>query len=175
MNAQPPGTDVLYHMEAALTESIPIGVVTEGLRVDNVFEGTITGGPFNGAVVRGIDYYLVRPDGVGVIDAREAIIPETGLAIGARARGYVRPPAGLPLPPLEDLLDPTFSWPDVPFAIEVFQTFTAAAPEHAWLNDIVVSHVGAVNYATRTLWIDARVLRAPAMRGDAELAATGVR
>lgn len=171
MTANPPTTDVLYHMDATLTVSVPIGVVDEGFRVDNTFEGSITGGPLSGAVVRGIDYYLIRADGIGVIDAREVIIPEGGgLAVGARARGYIRPPAGLPVPPLAELLDPAFRWPDVPFPIEVFQTFTTGAPEHAWLNDVVVSHLGEVNYATRRLWIDARVLRAGAALGGAALA-----
>jgi hypothetical protein len=150
-------SDILYRMEAQLTGSVPVGVLPEGLRVDNSFEGVITEGAFAGAEVRGIDYYLIRPDGVGVVDAREVIL--TGQhAIGAIARGYVIPPAGMPLPPLEMLLSPDFEWPDVPFDIHVFQTFSTAAPDLAHLNRTIVSHLGGVNYATRKLVVDARVL-----------------
>ena len=150
--------DVLYRMEAQLTDSVPIGVLPEGLRVDNSFEGAITAGALAGATVRGIDYYLIRPDGVGVVDAREVIVLEGGV-VAATARGFVVPPPGLQVPPLELLLSPEFQWPDLPFDIHVFQTFTAAAPELAWLNRTVVSHLGSVNYATRQLAIEARVLR----------------
>jgi hypothetical protein len=161
---------VLYRMRARLTESVPIGVVPEGLRVDNSFEGVITGGSLDGARVQGVDYYLIRPDLTGVIDAREVIIPAGGLAVAARAQGLIHPPAGAEAPPLEALLDPAFDWPDVPFAIEVFQTFTAAAGEHAYLNDVVVSHLGWVNYATRELQIEARVLKGEVPRAQAALA-----
>ena len=89
-------------MEARLTDSVPIGIRPEGLRVDNAFEGTITSGPFASATVRGIDYYLIRPDGVGVIDARETITGDHG-AVAATARGLILPPPDLPVPPLEQL------------------------------------------------------------------------
>lgn len=105
-----------------------------------------------------IDYHLIRSDGVGVVDAREVIVSDNG-AIAATARGFVLPPPGLETPPLERLLSPGFTWPDLEFAIHLFQTFTAAAPELGWLNRTVVSHLGSVNYATSRLGVDARVLQ----------------
>lgn len=145
---------VLYHMEARLTTSVPIGLLPEGIRMDNAFEGRITSGDLAGARVDGIDYYLIRPDGVGVIDARETIVGD-GFAIGAHARGYVLPPEGMQVPPLERLLDPEFPWPDEPFPLRVTQTFRTGAPGLDHLNRLVVAHLGGVNYATRRITVDA--------------------
>lgn len=150
----PDGPAFLYHMEARLTTSVMIGLRPDGIRMDNGFEGHITSGELAGARVEGIDYYLIRPDGVGVIDARETIVGQ-GYAVGARAVGYVLPPEGMDVPPLERLMDPDFPWPDVSFPLQVAQTFSTGAAALDHLNRLLVAHVGGVNYATRELAIDA--------------------
>lgn len=143
----------MYRMEAQLTDSVPIGLVPEGLRLDNSFVGAIIDGDLVGGQVRGVDYYLVRPDGVGVVDARETIVGD-GYSIAAHARGFITPPKGLAIPPLEHLLTPGFVWPDVDFPLKVCQTYQTASIEHDQLNTTVASHVGMLNYATKRLMID---------------------
>ena len=56
-----------YAYEATLTRVVPIGLVPEGVRLDAHYTGTITEGPLAGDAVEGVDYLLLRPDGVGVI------------------------------------------------------------------------------------------------------------
>jgi hypothetical protein len=60
--------DLLYRLEGQMTETVPIGLVPEGVRLDVYFEGRLTHGQLAGARVRGIDYLLLRADGVGVTD-----------------------------------------------------------------------------------------------------------
>src|SRR5687768_13256005 len=102
----------LYRFDAGLTEIVPVGLVPEGVRLDVHFEGTVTEGSLGGTRVRGVDYLLLRADGVGVIDALETITADDGRAISAHARGYIVPPPGVQMPPPDVLLDPDFRWPD---------------------------------------------------------------
>ena len=68
----------LYRFDAELTEIVPIGLVPEGVRLDAHFEGTVTAGALEGMHVRGVDYLLLRADGVGVIDAYELDLVRDG-------------------------------------------------------------------------------------------------
>jgi len=45
---------------------------------------------------RSTDFLLIRPDGVGVIDAREVIAREDGATAAVHARGLVIPPVPMP-------------------------------------------------------------------------------
>ena len=66
--------EAVYRFEATLTESVPVGLVPEGVRLDVHFEGEVVEGALTGARVRGIDYLLLRADGVGVIVAVAAAV-----------------------------------------------------------------------------------------------------
>jgi hypothetical protein len=154
LKAPAPG-EVLYRFEARLTEINPVGLLPEGLRLANKFEGDIVEGPLAGARVWGIDHFLVRPDGVGVIDAPETI-SRGDLHVFGYARGYSFAPEGLEMPPLEAMLDPGFKWPDLPFAIQGSVFFRAAHPELDWLNRAVAVINGDVNMSTGALNIVAR-------------------
>ena len=111
--------DLLYRLEAQLTDILPIGLVPEGVRLDVHFDGRLTNGELAGARVRGIDYLLLRSDGVGVVDAREAVVADEG-HIEIKAQGYLVPPDGLELPPPDVILAPGFSWPDVELPVQEF-------------------------------------------------------
>ncbi len=78
----------LYRFEASLTETLPVGLVSEGIRLDVHFEGEVTAGMLVGARVRGIDYALLRGDGVGVINAYETIEAGDGRVVSVHAQGY---------------------------------------------------------------------------------------
>jgi hypothetical protein len=154
---------LVYRFEGKLTDSKPVGPVTDGVRADNSFEGTITEGTLLGAHVRGIDYFRVRADGVGVVDARE-VVTLGDQTVAVRVHGYIVPPTGLPTPSLEELSSPDFVWPDVPFSIEALATFETAVPELAHLNRTTVVHTGSVNMATGQLVVEARRPGVPAPR-----------
>jgi hypothetical protein len=126
--------DDVYSFEAKFTDIIPIGQVSEGLRLDVHFVGTIVNGPFTGGTVRGIDYLLFRPDGIGIIDVREMISTPKGETLSVRAYGYVVPPEGVRLPPAEVMLRPDFEWPDVTFPFHGFALAQTGATELSWMN-----------------------------------------
>lgn len=146
---------VLYRFEGRLTEMLPVGILPEGLRMANPFEGTVTDGPLAGARVWGIDHFLLRPDGVGVIEAPETF-SRGDLHVIGQVRGYVLPPEDAPALPLEALLDPEFEWPDVPFRILGSVMFRTSQPELAWMNRTVAVISGSVSMNTGRLVIEAR-------------------
>jgi hypothetical protein len=143
----------LFRMEGRLTELVTVGLLPEGVRMHNSFEGTIVAGEPEGALVRGIDEFVIRPDGVGVVDAREVVTSAAG-ALYADVVGYGLPPAGLEMPPLEVFLNPSFQWPDVRFTIECGAVYRTSAPKLTEMNRTVVVHLGWVNMATRELVIE---------------------
>src|SRR5205814_2380607 len=113
---------------------VPIGLVPEGVRLDVSFQGSIVEGPLAGATLRGIDYLLLRADGVGIIDAYEVASTAAGQHLSLHAQGYLTPPAGMQFPPPDVLLSPDFKWPDVPLPMHGFVLGRTGAPELAWLN-----------------------------------------
>jgi hypothetical protein len=153
--AEPTG-EILYRFEAQLDVHV-VGLVAEGLQMSNAFEGRVTAGRFEGARVWGIDPFLLRRDGVGIIDVPKTI-SGPGYHVYEHVRAYAFPPEGLELPPLEALLEPGFEWPDVRFPIRGSSTFRAGAPEQAWLNRSVARVDGWANMATGGLLIETRLL-----------------
>ncbi|MFR9805241.1 hypothetical protein ACL02T_23590 [Pseudonocardia sp. RS010] len=143
----------LFRMEGRLTELVVVGLADEGLRMHNSFEGRIVDGEPTGGRVSGVDEFLIRPDGIGVVDAREVVVSDAG-SLTATVLGYAHPPAGMPVPPLEVFLDPDFAWPDVPFALECGAVYRAANTAFDELGRTAVVHLGQVNMATRELVIE---------------------
>jgi hypothetical protein len=163
-NGTGPQLEFAYRFEATMTQSVPIGITPEGIRFDNVFDGSIVEGPHTGARVHAVDPFLLRPDGVGVIDAYELISTVSGENITARVRGYVTPPAGLQLPPPKTLLRADFQWPDIDFPLHGFVLASTGAEELDWMNRTAFAIEGTFNMATRRLAIVGRYFAsAPAM------------
>ncbi len=148
--------DLAYRFEADLTEVVPVGLVPEGIRLDAHFAGQVFGGPLSGASLRGIDYLLLRSDGVGVIDAYEIISTDSGQHVSAHAQGYITPPPEVQLPPPEVILSPEFQWPDVPLPLHGFVLYRTGAEELAWMNRTALAFDGTVNVGTGKLNIEAR-------------------
>lgn len=146
---------LIYRFVAELTDVNPVGVLPEGLRMANAFSGEIVEGPLAGSRIWGVDPFLLRPDGVGVVDAPETISSE-GRHIQAHARGYAIPPQGMEIPPLEILLSPDFVWPDVDFRFTGCVLFRTADPEFDHLNHTIGVLSGTVNMGTRRLDVTAR-------------------
>ncbi|MGD9891749.1 MAG: DUF3237 family protein [Dehalococcoidia bacterium] len=152
-NGTSPHMQFAYRFEATMTESIPIGITPEGVRFDNVFDGVIVEGPHTGARVHAVDPFLLRSDGVGVIDAYELISTTAGQQITARVYGYVTPPAGMQLPPPEVLLRADFQWPDIDFPLHGFVLASTGARELDWMNRTAFAIEGTFNMASRRLAI----------------------
>lgn len=152
----PARPEFLYRFEATLDPS-PIGIVPEGLRFVVPFDGTVTRGAFAGHRVWGTDHFLLRRDGVGVIDASKTISgPDRHIA--EQVRGYVLPPEGMELPPLEAMLEPGFQWPDRAFAVIGSSTFRASGELGEHLNRVVATVEGWCNFATGALAVETRLL-----------------
>jgi len=132
-----------YRFEARLTDTVEIGPVRGGVRLDNYFDGRMTGGQLAGARVRGIDQIRIRDDGSVVLDIRETIETDRG-AISAEVRGYAIPD------------------PAAPHVHEIrgFALFDTAVPEYAAYNTAVVAIHGSVDMATRELGITGRAVSA---------------
>lgn len=147
--------DLIYRFEARLADMYPIGLFPEGIRFHNDFRGTVTDGPFAGATIFGLDPFLLRPDGVGVIEAPEVI--DTGdTRVSLAVRGYVVPPDGVEMPPLEALMEPGFDFPDIDFRVTASGQIRTADSRWAALNATVAVIEGTVNLATGRLVVEAR-------------------
>jgi hypothetical protein len=134
-----------YRFEARFTDSVEIGPVDGGVRIDNYFDGRMTEGELTGARVRGVDQVRIRDDASVVLDIRETIETDRG-AITADVRGYAIPrPA---TPQLHRL-----------HRITGFALFTTAVPEYADYNTAVVAIDGTVDMATGTIDVTGRALQ----------------
>jgi hypothetical protein len=120
-----------YRFTARLTDSVEIGPVAGGVRVDNHFDGHMTEGELTGARVRGVDRITIRPDGSVELDIRETIEADRG-AIAADVRGLALP------------------HPDAPHlhVIKGYALFQTAAPDLARYNDAVMAIEGTVDMST---------------------------
>jgi hypothetical protein len=150
--------DLLYRLEAQLTETVPIGIVPEGVRLDIYFDGRLTHGQLAGARVRGIDYLLLRADGVGVIDVRAAFVADGG-HVEAKAQGYLVAPDDVELPPPDAILAPGYTWPDVELPIREFALLRTGVAEWEDLNSTVAAVEGSVNPGTGQLVLEARAFK----------------
>ena len=134
-----------YRFQARFTDSVQLGALDGGLRVDNYFDGTMTEGALAGARVRGVDQVRIRDDGSAVLDIRETIETDRG-AIAADVRGYALPEPAAPHV----------------HAIRGFALFSTAVPEYAGYNTAVVAIEGTVDMATGTIDVQSRALTAAA-------------
>lgn len=143
-----------YGFQAQITRVAPVGVVPDGLRIDVGFAGSMSDGPLTGSPIEGVDYLLIRADGIGVIEAREYVVVEGGGALSLRVDGYIVPP--FPMPPLEALLDPAFEWPDADLPLHGAARMSAASAQLAAVNQNVYAFNGAVNMARGSLVVAGR-------------------
>jgi len=153
-----------YAFQAQLTRVSPVGLVPGGLRIDLGFAGTMTAGPWAGHAIEGTDYLLIRPDGVGVIDARELVSGQQGPAGSVHAEGYVVPP--MAMPPLPELLDPSFRWPDAELPLHGSARVCTGDSGAAAANHTVFAFTGSVNMSQGSLAVSARAVPAAAAGGD---------
>lgn len=145
-----------YSFRGQLTRMSPVGITPDGLRIDIGFAGTISDGPLAGCALDGVDYLLIRPDGVGVVDAREIVSGPGGLATSIHAEGYIV--AAFPMPELSVLADPSFSWPDADLQMHGSSRVQTADPALARANSTIYGWTGTVNIGRTSLEVQARSL-----------------
>lgn len=158
--AKPQVGDVVYRFRGQLGALNPVGRFDEGIRFHNHFVGDVVDGPFTGGQISGPDFFVLRNDGVGEIHAPE-LIEWCDHRVSLDVRGYVVPPAGMTLPPLEHLLEPGFVFPDVAFRVTGSAFASTTSPEHAHLNGTTIVVEGSVNMGTGELDVTARTVDAP--------------
>jgi len=81
------GIQLLATLSGTVTDVVVYGETPHGIRVDVSFEGRLSG--MIEGVMRGVDYSLVRADGVIEIDVRAAIFTDDGAAISAEIKGVM--------------------------------------------------------------------------------------
>ena len=148
--------DFTYRMEATFTDVVSIGIVPEGLRIDAHYQGHVIEGPLAGGIVRGVDYLLIRSDGVSVLDARHTITTAAGRQIAVRGQGYGE--SDTPLPPAEALGNAPSAAPDATSHLTGVAFCQTAAPDLLWLNRTVLAFTGTANMGTRELHVIGRVM-----------------
>ena len=144
-----------FVVEVQLVEQNLVGLVPEGLRLDGHTRGAITEGLLAGATTTGIDYLLIRQDGVGVIDVRGFAQHPDGATAAFAMRGYLGEPApGV----VEAMLDPEYVPPDADIPLHGASWWETMAPQYAFLNHTVFGFTGTINLATGMLRMTFRSL-----------------
>jgi len=134
-----------YTTDLSVVELHFIGLVPGGLRLNSHFEGTITDGLFAGSSVTGIDYALIRPDGVIVMNGHKLIMIPDGPPIAVAFQGYWVPTSEMP--PLEAFLDPEFEMPDMDMPGQGVAWHETMLPQYAHLNRTLYVFTGTINAA----------------------------
>ena len=130
-------TEFLFSRRSLIRRDV-IGVVAEGFRINIVVEGGRVRGPaLNGECGHGGDWFLIRRDGVGIIDSRVMIRADDGALVYTFYSGVV------------DLGEDAFERltrgeaPRAAGQIRIAARFQSAAPQYAWLNRIQAFGIGA--------------------------------
>ena len=155
--------DVVYRFQGQLGELNPVGLFDDGIRFFNQFEGAVVDGPFAGGRISGPDFFVLRPSGVGEIHAPELIEFEQH-RVALDVRGYLVGPDGMALPPLADVLEPGFAFPDVGFRVTASALASTTSPEFEHLNSAVIVVEGEVNMGTGAMDVTARIVDRPEVR-----------
>lgn len=144
-----------FVIEAQLAGQDSVGLVPEGLRMDGHIRGSVPEGIRAGATTTGIDYLVMRHDGVGVIDARYIVAGADGVTAAMTIRGFLGEPSpGL----LEAMLDPEFEMPDADIPLHGAAWFQTMAPQYAFVNHTVFDFTGTINMVTGLLRLTGRSL-----------------
>jgi hypothetical protein len=142
-----------YSFTGQFTDMKAIGITPSGLRLDVSFAGTVTEGALAGERLQGIDYLLIRPDGIAVVDARELIGSGVERQLAVVASGYIVAP--FEMPPLAVLASPSFTWPDVELPMHGSSRVETSDPTLAAANHTVYAWTGTVNVARASLAVAA--------------------
>lgn len=142
-----------YSFTARFTDLKAIGITPSGLRLDVSFAGTVSEGPLAGEPIEGIDFLLIRPDGIGVVEVREVIGSPTSRQVALHCSGYIVPP--FEMPPLAVIAGPSFAWPDAELPMHGSSRIETSDPALGAANHTVYAWTGTVNVAQASLTVAA--------------------
>ena len=130
----------IFRVEAELADILRFGATPYGeRRVINILGGRVQGPRLTGRILPGgADWQVIRTDGVADIQARYTIETDAGAYILVNSEGLRHGPA--------DVIERLGRGEPVDPALYYFRTvmrFEAAAPELAWLNNILARARGA--------------------------------
>jgi len=124
-----------------------VGVVNEGLRLEQRMEGSVVEGFLAGSIGQsGTNYALVRHDGVIEIEVRTLLVDPDGAPVTIALRGYTGDPTTMP--PLEAYFDPDFVPADVDTPFHGAAWLQTMAPQYAFVNHTVFAATGTINHFT---------------------------
>jgi hypothetical protein len=109
--------ELLYEMKLKLMPGINIGAVPVGTRIDFPFAGEVSGPGIRGKI-DGVDYALIRPDGVSRLHIHGVITADSGDLVSIEASGLAS------------------ANPDGRFAMKETITYHTASQQLAWLNSV---------------------------------------
>ena len=139
----------LYEAEITFINEVDFGITMDeilsgekeipgaGARFDQTFEGTLSGPVIAGTII-GIDYLTVRPDWSFRLHLHGQITTEDGARIAISSEGVSLQSEGSPKARLRSSV-----------------SFTTAADQFLWLNQIQAWALGTMNPEKRTAWIQA--------------------
>jgi hypothetical protein len=130
-----PSTTWVMRLEVQCDEPQEVGQMAAGYRENfPILGGRFFGPSIQGDVLPGVDRFMRRSDGVGVLDARYALRTSDGVIINLHNRGLlIFRPAAQGIPPEEG-----------PYVCHCVPTFEAPQGPYAWLNQFVFA--GRVEY-----------------------------
>jgi hypothetical protein len=122
-----------------------VGVVAEGFRINVIVEGGYIRGPaLNGTCGHGGDWFVVRRDGVGIVDSRVSLHTDDGALIDTFYSGVV----DLGVDAFERI---TKGEAPMASTIHIAARFQTSAPKYAWLNRVQAFGIGR-NDPAGNLW-----------------------
>jgi hypothetical protein len=136
-----PQLEFLYEISVSLDPAIAIGETLHGNRQIIL----ATGGSFEGPRLKGKvlagggDWVLVRPDGVGEIDARVTLQTDDGALIYVTYRGYLTK-----VPELSPRLAAGEQIPPEEYYCMITPYFETSAAQYAWLQQVVAIGRGSL-------------------------------
>jgi hypothetical protein len=124
--------ELLYDAKAKLSPPLNIGSVPEGTRLNVPFAGDVTGPSIHGKI-EGIDYVLIRPDGVGLVHVHAILTTDGGDIISVEVSGFMT------------------AAPDGRFALKGAVTYQTGSKELGWLNSTQAVEDGFIDMTTGEL------------------------
>jgi hypothetical protein len=124
-------TDFGIDLDSVTSGRIPIP--SQGVRGDTVFVGEVTGQKLKGKLT-GIDYWTLRADGVGVVNAYGVLTTLEGERIAYHAAGFFTGEAGSPIYRIR----------------EDFSLYTGSS-KYLWINTILGWQTGILDMSRETV------------------------
>jgi hypothetical protein len=125
----------VMRLDVTCAPPLRVGPTDDGLRENYpIIGGRFAGPALRGEVLSGVDRFLRRSDGVGILDARYALRTEDGVVINLHNRGVLWSPPGSDGQPDEN----------GPYRCHCVPVFEPPLGRYAWLNQVIFA--GRVAY-----------------------------